>query len=115
MATWKRGWRTTLLDRRASLATTWAGMSRHQITDRVAMSGDSCGRSALARNRRRRRGGFETGRQVTVPGPAQLKGQSQPPGRPTCGGDQCGVVGLGKVDKPVVIAEVRGQQLGMPV
>ena len=35
IATWKRGWRTTLLDRRASLATTWAGMSRHQMIDSI--------------------------------------------------------------------------------
>src|SRR6185295_18159981 len=32
MATWKRGWRTILLARRPSLATTWAGMSHHQMT-----------------------------------------------------------------------------------
>src|SRR5260221_9454685 len=37
MATWNLGWSTTLLDRRASRAMTWAGMSRHQMIDRVAI------------------------------------------------------------------------------
>ena len=98
MATWKRGWRTTLLDRRPSLATTWAGMSRHQMMVRVAISQaapvrwpgcDRRGQVAVAGRadaRRRGRGGRRRPRALAV---------------------SVRVVGLGEVDEPPVVAEVR--------
>src|SRR6476646_8179051 len=104
MATWKRGWRTTLLDRRASLATTWAGMSRHQMIESIgAMSGGSCygvldGRGEVAEPRR-----------------AALEGEAEAVGRGTGAIGQVRVVALSEVDEPAIRAEVVGQQLRVPI
>src|SRR6476660_1643583 len=104
MATWKRGWRTTLLERRASLATTWAGMSRHQMIESMgAMSGGSCY-------------GVLDGRgEIAEPGHAPLVREAQ-----ACSGrlgsrGEIRVVRLGEVDEPAVVPEVVGQQLRMAV
>ena len=105
MATWKRGWRTTLLERRASLATTWAGMSRHQMIDSMWacqaapatacwMDGGEVAEAGRAGARRRDRGGRR---------------------RPGARAVSSGIVGLGEVDEPAVVAEVDRQQLGMAV
>src|SRR4029079_3211037 len=104
MATWNRGWRTTLLERRASFATTWAGMSRHQMIESMgAMSGGSCygvldgrgeiaetGHAALEREPQAGRGGLGPLREIRV-------------------------VRLGEVDEPAGVAEVIGQQLRVAV
>src|SRR6478736_29683 len=104
MATWKRGWRTTLLERRASLATTWAGMSRHQMIESMgAMSGGSCygvldGRGEIA----------ETG-ETALEREAQTSRGRLGPRR------EVRVVRLGEVDEPAVVPEVVGQQLRVAV
>src|SRR5215204_471069 len=81
MATWKRGWSTILLARRLSLAITWAGMSRHQMTVSVP---------AIRRPHRGYAGGF--GRRVEepilvrpIPGDVDRpQGHRPPRHRPAC-------------------------------
>src|SRR6185295_10566854 len=103
MATWKRGWRTTLLERRASLATTWAGMSRHQMIDRLGISGGSCD-------------GVLDGRgEVPEAGEPAFEGEPEPVGGCLGAGGQLRIVGLGEVDQPAVVAEVHRQQLRVAV
>ena len=104
MATWKRGWRTTLLDRRPSLATTWAGMSRHQMIERVGH----------VRRLLRRRCWMDGARS---PKPVGRRSKARPSrSAAACGArGQLGIVGLGEVDEPAVVAEVHRQQLGMAV
>ena len=104
-----------MLERRASLATTWAGMSRHQI-DRehgghvrrlLLRSGWMAGgvRSAATTGRR----------EVAEAGPSHLEREAEPPRAATGRRDQSRIVGLGEVDEPAVVAEVGRQQLGMAV
>src|SRR6476661_7930692 len=88
MATWNRGCRTTLLERRASLATTWAGMSRHQMIDRLGISGGSCD-------------GVLDGR-GEVPKFCQpaFERETEAVGRGLRSSGQLGIVGLGEIDQP---------------
>ena len=68
MATWKRWWSTVLLDLRPSLAETWAGMSRHQMTESMAM-----GQAAPAAD-------WMEGAQLAVAGRAAFEGETEPIG-----------------------------------
>src|SRR4051794_8417295 len=102
MATWNRGWSTTLLERRASLATTWAGMSRHQMVERIGgISGGS-----------REVHGLLDGRgQVAEASLAPLELETEAVGRGLGASRQLGVVALGEVDEPLVRGEVHREEL----
>src|SRR3954468_2780818 len=103
MATWNRGWRTTLLDRRPSLATTCAGMSRHQMIESVGgMSGGSYGCSD---------GCIEIAETCLTP----FEREAEPVGRRLRALGQPGIVGLGEVDDAPVVLEVHRQQLRVTV
>src|SRR5690349_2096082 len=106
MATWKRGWRTTLLERRASLATTCAGMSRHQMVERMGgMSGGSGEGGGL----------LDRGREVAKAGLAPLEFEAETVGGRLGARGQLGIVALREVHEPLVRGEVHRQELGMPV
>src|SRR6478735_4503852 len=97
MATWKRGWRTTLLERRASLATTWAGMSRHQMIESMgAMSGGSCD------------GVLDGRREIAEAGRTALEGEPEADRCSLGPGREIWVVRLGEIDEPAVVTEVVG-------
>ena len=64
------------------------------------------------RHRGRRR---DRRRELAVAGAAQLEAQAEPTCAAPGGGDQRRVVGLGEVDEPLVVAEVRGEQLRVAV
>src|SRR4029079_13394596 len=101
---WKRGWWTILLDRRPSLATTWAGMSRHPMIESVGMAGSSCGD-----------GGSDGGFEVAEPGLPALESEAETVGGGPSARGQLGIVGLSEVDDAPVVLEVHRQQLGMAV
>src|SRR4051794_30642388 len=97
MATWNRGWSTTLLERRASFATTWAGMSRHQMVERIGgMSGGSGEVHGLLDGRS----------QVAEASLAALELEAEAIRGRLGANRQLGVVGLGEVDEPLVRGEV---------
>src|SRR6188472_668071 len=101
MAVWNRAWSTILCETRRSLAMTWAGMSRHQIT--VSMP-DTSGSPCEPEHRCA---------EVPEPGHSLLEGQPQAVGGRPGGSGESRVVGLREVDETPVIAEVVGQQLRM--
>src|SRR6185503_1774683 len=104
MATWKRGWRTTLLDRRASFATTCAGMSRHQMVERIGGISGGSGHGG---------GALDRGGEIAEPGLPPLKGEPEAVGGGLRPRRQVGVVALREIDQPLVRAEVHRQQLRM--
>src|SRR6185503_10620804 len=106
MATWKRGWRTTLLERRASFATTCAGMSRHQMVERIGGISGGSGHGGGSADRRR---------EVAKARLAPLEGETEAVGGGLRPSRQVGVVALREVDEPLVRGEVHRQELGMAV
>ena len=107
IATWKRGWSTILLDRRPSLAMTWAGMSRHQMTVSVAIR--------QAAPPPTTRSACDRGRELAEAGVAVLEREAEPLGRAPRHRQQVRVVGLGEVDDPPVVAEVHRLELRVAV
>ena len=110
IATWNRGWRTALLDRRPSRAMTWAGMSRHQITVMRRHQRSPPARVTSSRRRRARAAGRESTwieaaqarRVVPVRGGARTRGRGGRR-RARAIAEQLRVVGLGEVDEAPVV------------
>ena len=105
-----------MLARRPSLATTWAGMSRHQITVSVpAIRRPRAGRRAVTR-------GAVAAASAAIgvpssPRPVSRRSKVRPrrSAAARARAVRSGIVGLGEVDEPPVVAEVDRQQLGVSV